>query len=48
MRAFQKGITLGSRPSGSALKVSGGGGGGGGPHDFSVPQVQVLNLTRLD
>ena len=30
MRAFQKGITLGSRPSGSALKVMGGGGGGGG------------------
>ena len=47
MRAFQKGITLGSRPSGSALKVSGGG-GGGGPHDFSVPQVQVLDLFRLD
>ena len=45
MRGFQKGITLCSRTSGSALKVMGGlVGGGGGPHDFSVPQVQVLKL----
>ena len=30
MRGFQKGISLGGRTSGSALKVMGGGGGGGG------------------
>ena len=35
MRGFQKGITLGSRTSGSACKVPGGG-GGGGLLDFKV------------
>ena len=48
MRGFQKGITLGGRTSGSALKVCGGvvgwWGGGGGPLDFSVTQVQVFRL----
>ena len=45
MRGFQKGISLGGRTSGSALKVMGGVVvGWGGPHDFSVPQVQVLKL----
>ena len=49
MRGFQKGITLGGRTSGSALKViwwgGGGGGGGGGPLDFSVTQVKSLDFT---
>ena len=44
MRGFQKGITLGGRTSGSALKVCGGWGGGGGPLDFSVTPVQVFTL----
>ena len=51
MRGFQKGITLGGRTSGRALKVMGGVGGGGGPLDFSVTQVQVFRLYfefRLD
>ena len=54
-RGFQKGITLGGRTIGSALKVVvvvvgggvGGVGGGGGPLDFSVTPVQVLDFTLL-
>ena len=51
MRGFQKGITLDSKTSGSALKVCGGWVVGGGPLDFSVTQVQVFRLYfefRLD
>ena len=36
MGGFQKGITLGGRPSGSACKVTGRWVGGGGNLDFSV------------
>ena len=55
MRGFRKGMTLGGRTSGSALKVVGGVGIGlscagiglscGGLLDFSVPQVQVLDFA---
>ena len=51
MRGFQKGITLGGRTSGSALKVVGGvvGWWGGGPLDFSVNSKSLLYFEfRLD
>ena len=57
MRGFQKGITLCSRTSGSALKVMGGVGWWGGGVVVVVPMILVslksksytcLDLTRLD
>ena len=56
MRGFQKGITLGSRTSGSALKVCGGVGGVGGclvplilvsPKSKSLDFTLSLDLTRV-
>ena len=41
MRGFQKGITLGSRTSGSAFKVAGGVGGWGGWGGWVVWAVQL-------
>ena len=44
MRGFQKGITLGSRTSGSTSKVSVGGVVGGGPFNYRVISSPVLDF----
>ena len=44
LRGFQKGMTLGIRPSGNACKVAGGVGWGGGPFNYSVTSSPVFDF----